>query len=109
MDKFNLFENIFVQSNLTKVQIIAQEILSLMSWPCIYKGLSHPWYEQVGHLRKLSLKFAGPFEVLKRVRRVAYRITLSTSLSKIHDVFRVSIVRRFIISPSQVVKLALIE
>jgi hypothetical protein len=44
--------------------------------------------------RKLSAKFVGPFAVLKRVGKVAYRLELPPSL-KIHNVFHVSVLRRY--------------
>lgn len=45
---------------------------------------------------KLSPRFVGPFEVLERVGPVAYRLALPPSLSRIHDVFHVSILRKYI-------------
>ena len=39
---------------------------------------------------KLSSSYIRPFEVLKRVGRVAYRLALLPSLSSFHAVFHVS-------------------
>ena len=43
---------------------------------------------------KLSPCFVGPFEILERVGPVAYRLALPPSLSRIHDVFHVSVLRK---------------
>ena len=45
---------------------------------------------------KLSPRFVGPFEILERVGPVAYRLALPPSLSRIHDVFHVSVLRKYI-------------
>ncbi|KAA0051223.1 pol protein [Cucumis melo var. makuwa] len=49
---------------------------------------------------KLSSHFVGPFEILERICPVAYRLALPPSLSAIHDVFHVSMLRKYVIDPS---------
>ena len=44
---------------------------------------------------KLSSRFIGPYEVLERIRLVAYRLALSLELAKLHDIFHVSMLRRY--------------
>ena len=44
---------------------------------------------------KLSPRFIGPFEILKRVDTVAYRLALPLSMSGFHKVFHVSMLRRY--------------
>ena len=44
---------------------------------------------------KLSPRFIGPYEVLKRIGPVAYRLALPLELAKLHDVFHVSMLRRY--------------
>ena len=39
---------------------------------------------------KLSPCFMGPFEILERVGQVAYRLALPPVLSRVHNVFHVS-------------------
>ncbi|KAA0048733.1 pol protein [Cucumis melo var. makuwa] len=52
---------------------------------------------------KLSPRFVGPFEILKRIGPVAYRLALPPSLSTVHDVFHVSMLRKYVPDPSHVV------
>lgn len=39
---------------------------------------------------KLALRYIDPYEIVGRVGRVAYRLTLLTSMERIHEVFHVS-------------------
>ncbi|KAL0550001.1 hypothetical protein IC582_014497 [Cucumis melo] len=52
---------------------------------------------------KLSPRFVGPFEILERIDPVAYRLALPPSLSTVHDVFHVSMLRKYVPDPSHVV------
>ena len=52
---------------------------------------------------KLSPRFIGPFKILKRVGTVAYRLALSPSMSGVHEVFHVSMLRRYTPDPAHVV------
>ncbi|XP_074277490.1 uncharacterized protein LOC141601120 [Silene latifolia] len=53
---------------------------------------------------KLSPKYIGPYEVIKRIGAVAYRLDLPPSLGKVHDVFHVSQLRKYISDPSHVLQ-----
>ena len=55
-----------------------------------------------GKKGKLSPRYVGPFEILDRVGDVAYRLALPLSLSNVHNVFHVSMLRRYIPNPSHV-------
>ena len=44
---------------------------------------------------KLSPRFIEPFEILERVGTVAYRLALSPSMSGVHEVFHISMLRRY--------------
>ncbi|XP_021776059.1 uncharacterized protein LOC110739886 [Chenopodium quinoa] len=46
-----------------------------------------------GKKGKLSPKYIGPYEILQRIGKVAYRLALSMDFSKVHDVFHVSQLR----------------
>ncbi|KAL0536821.1 hypothetical protein IC582_025783 [Cucumis melo] len=52
---------------------------------------------------KLSPRFVGSFEILERIGPVAYRLALPPSLSAVHDVFHVSMLRKYVLDPSYVV------
>ena len=58
---------------------------------------------------KLSPRFIGPFEILERMCTVAYRLMLSPSMSGVHEVFHVSMLRRYTPDPAHVVDWGQIE
>ena len=58
---------------------------------------------------KLSPRFIGPFEILERMGTVAYRLTLSPSMSGVHEVFHVSMLRDYTPDPAHVVDWGQIE
>ena len=62
-----------------------------------------------GKQEKLSPRFIGPFEVLERMGTVAYQLTLSPSMSGIHEVFHVSMLRKYTQDPAHVVGWGQIE
>ena len=52
---------------------------------------------------KFSSRFIGPFEVLERVGEVAYQLALPLSLVGVHEVFHVSMLRKYTPDPTHVV------
>ncbi|KAL0543964.1 hypothetical protein IC582_019074 [Cucumis melo] len=52
---------------------------------------------------KLNPLFVGPFEILEWIGPVAYRLALPPSFSAVHDVFYVSMLRRYVADPTHVV------
>ena len=44
---------------------------------------------------KLSRRYIGPFEILEKVGTFAYRLALPLSLSSVHEVFHVSMLRKY--------------
>ena len=56
-----------------------------------------------GKCGKLSPRFIGPFEILERVGTVVYRLVLPPSMSGVHDVFHVSMLRKYTPDPAHVV------
>ncbi|GAV86255.1 Chromo domain-containing protein [Cephalotus follicularis] len=57
-----------------------------------------------GKKGKLTPRFIGPFEILERVGPVAYRLALPPSLSDVHNVFHVSMLRKYHPDPSHVLQ-----
>ncbi|GKB06805.1 hypothetical protein Tco_0835038, partial [Tanacetum coccineum] len=56
-------------------------LLKVTAW----KGVVH-----FGKKGKLAPRYVGPFEILKRIGLVAYRLTLPEELNGVHDTFHVS-------------------
>ena len=56
-----------------------------------------------GKQGKLALRYIGLFEVLERVGTIAYRLVLPPSLSGVHKVFHVSMLRKYTLDPTHVV------
>ena len=56
-----------------------------------------------GKRGKLSPRFIGPFEIVERVDIVAYRLALPPSMSGVHEVFHVSMLRNYTPDPAYVV------
>ena len=62
-----------------------------------------------GKCGKLSPRFIEPFMILERVGIIAYRLALPPSMSGVHEVFHVSMLRRYIPDPTHVVDWGEIE
>ncbi|KAL5542066.1 hypothetical protein UlMin_009776 [Ulmus minor] len=59
--------------------------------------LYHP-----GKKGKLSPRYIGPFEILERIGKVAYKLALPSELAAVHNVFHVSMLRKYVSDPSHV-------
>ena len=62
-----------------------------------------------GKKGNLSPRFIGSYEVIEKVGLLAYRLTLPPELEKIHNVFHVSMLRRYSSDQSHVVSSQTIE
>ena len=58
---------------------------------------------------KLWPRFIGPFEMLERIGIVAYRLALPPSMSGVHEVFHVSMLRNYTPYPAHVMDWGQIE
>ncbi|KAG8486790.1 hypothetical protein CXB51_020298 [Gossypium anomalum] len=70
-----------------------------------------PWKKilRFGKKGKLSPRFIGPYRIVKRIGPVAYQLELPPELHRIHDVFHVSMLRRFRSDPTHNIPVAEIE
>ena len=62
-----------------------------------------------GKRGKLLPRFIGPFEILERVGTVVYLLALPPSMSGVHEVFHVSMLRKYTPNPAHVVDWGQIE
>ncbi|KAK8952481.1 hypothetical protein KSP39_PZI004435 [Platanthera zijinensis] len=69
-----------------------------------FKGVSR--FRRLG---KLSPRYIGPFPVTERVGDVAYRLELPAELQRLHHVFHVSALRKYIREPETMVAAANIQ
>ena len=63
-----------------------------------------PWRKilRFGKRGKLSPRFISPYEILERIKSVAYRLALPLELAKLHDVFHVSMIRKYRLDESHI-------
>ena len=59
--------------------------------------------------RKLNPHYIGPFEIVERIGPVAYRLDLPEEFSQVHNVFHISMLRKYIPDPSHVLETPEIE
>ena len=70
-----------------------------------------PWKGvlRFGKRGKLSPRYIGQYRIVERIGEVAYRLQLPSDLDRIHDVFHVSMLRKYITNPSHVLTEQLVE
>ena len=104
-----------------KVDLIRKPLLTAQSWQKSYddrrrrplefevgdhiflKVMDNRGVVRFGKHGKLSPRYIGPFEILKRMGIVTYRLALPPSLSGVHEVFHVSMLQRYTPYPTHVV------
>ena len=57
-----------------------------------------------GKKSKLSLRFIGQYQITERVGRVSYRLALPAEVGRVHDVFHISQLRKFMSDLDKVIQ-----
>ncbi|GKC77904.1 hypothetical protein Tco_0166540 [Tanacetum coccineum] len=65
-----------------------------------WKGVVH-----FGKRGKLNPRYVGPFKVIERVRTIAYKLELPPQLSRVHNTFHVSNLKKCLSDESLVIPL----
>ena len=58
---------------------------------------------------KLNPRFIGPFKIIERMGKVAYKLELPSELDRIHNIFHVSMLKKYVPDPSHVLGTPLVE
>jgi len=58
-----------------------------------------------GTTGKLSPRYIGPFDIIARVGSLSYRLQLPASMSGVHNVFHVSMLRKYLRDPDHKIDL----
>ena len=113
LDEHEIIGPDLVKDTEEKVQIIQQRLKATSDRQRSYANLKRkdieyeirdkvflkvsPWKKilRFGRKGKVSPRFIGPYEILERVGPIAYRLALPLELAKLHDVFHVSMLRRY--------------
>ena len=70
----------------------------------VFLKISRKCVLRFGRRGKLRPRYIGPYEIIARVGPVAYKLKLPPELSRIHDTFHVSMLRKYIPDPSHVLR-----
>ena len=73
--------------------------LNITPWKCVIQ------FKKRG---KLNPRYIRPFTILKRIGPIAYRLELPRDLERIHNVFHVFMLRKYILNPSHVLETPLV-
>ena len=110
-----------IRNTLEKVGLIQKCLLMAQSWqksytdrrrqPLEFEVGDHVFLKvmpkrgvvRLGKQGKLVPRYIRPIEVLKRVGTIAYRLALPPSLLGVHEVFHVSMLRKYTLDPTHVV------
>ena len=116
-----------MQETTEKVNLIRQRLLVAQSRqksyadhgrrPLVFEVRDHVFLKvsprrglaRFGKKGKLAPRYIWPFDIIERIGEVAYRLALPPQLSGVHDVFHVSLLRKYNPDPSHVLKWSELE
>jgi hypothetical protein len=111
-----------VQETTEKVKVIKQRLLTAQSRqksyadkrtrPLTFEVGDHVFLKikprrgitRFGKKGKLMPRYIGPFEVLERIGEVAYRLALPPQIDRVHNVFHVSMLKKYMAIPTHIIK-----
>ena len=109
-----------VRDTTEKIRLIQQRLLTAQSRqksyadrrnrPLSFKEGDHVFLKirprrgviRFGKKGKLSPRYIGPFEILEKIGQVAYRLALPPQIDRVHNVFHVSMLRKYLALPTHV-------
>lgn len=56
---------------------------------------------RLGKRAKLALKFVGPFDILERIKSMAYQLAPPISIG-VHNVFFISVLLKYVLNPNHI-------
>ena len=65
--------------------------------------------QRFGITGKLSPCYIGPFEILRRIGTLAYELALPPQLSHVHNVFHISMLRKYVPDPQYVIDFQILK
>ncbi|KAM6563090.1 hypothetical protein CsatB_023088 [Cannabis sativa] len=65
--------------------------------------------KRFGKKGKLSRRCIGHFEILERIGQVAYKLAIPPALAAVHDVFHVSMLRKYVSDSSHILSYEALE
>ena len=89
----------------TRMRVLKFEVgdmvfLKVAPWKCMI------WFQKQGNLNP---RYIEPFRILERIGPMAYRLKLPRNLEWIHDVFHVSMLKKYILDLSHVLETPPVE
>ncbi|XP_050222488.1 uncharacterized protein LOC126672576 [Mercurialis annua] len=62
-----------------------------------------------GKKGKLSSRYIGPYQIVKRMGRISYKLELPPDMSQVHPVFHISMFRKYVSDPSRMIQPQAVE
>jgi hypothetical protein len=90
----------------TPRELCKQEMLTFTVWgwrSCVLEGFTNEGRKEVWSERKASPRYIESFLILEKCGNVAYKLELPLSLVEVHDIFHVSLLKKCLKAPVDVV------